>query len=737
MGGGLAIPLPPSYEVLLDDNKTFWDKNYEVLTKENKMSSEEAIKELDRQARIENIMLTIPLHEKEVGGCDDKCFCRHPYFNKWEGKYICMDCWATLDPSDPTQELLIKAQEAKEANTLSDTIPTNIPNDELNSHIGKMSQQRGVSIGFLWTFTKKFNCWDKSSWWIIRYIIKPMTQTRRCRFVELDWMEEYVGPAHTFISYAQQGTWGDLVAAILDGGADLNRKVWLDIFAVRQWPSDSPDLDFASTIAHCNSFMCVCSYVEFAAKMERTDVLSRKIDLISANDRKKIAFLRVWCLVEIAAAAEKPDMPRIMKCGGHSIDRQGDIDLISFTSNNDLFVRLGFMIDINNAEATVESDKDRILNDIEKSVTIDHVNHIVRGILLGGGVIAEQGTLGSIVQCAACGDPNALQYIVSEPNESLLAASSGGYVSLVEMLLDKGVDVNAKNNGGMTALMFASVGGHNACLEILLDKCADADAKANDGTTALMLASAGGHSACLNILSDKGVDVNAKNNGGMTALMFASAGGHIACLNILSDKGVDVDAKANDGTTALMWASDGGHNACLKVLLEKGADVNSKASDGRTALLFASKGGHSVSLDILLEKGADVNAKANDGMTALMLASGGGYNVSLNILLEKGADVNAKAIFGATALLLASKGGHNVCLEILLEKEVDVDAKGNDGMTALMWASDGGYNLCLNILLEKGADVNAKTIFGATALLLASKGGHIVCEEILLKRGAV
>ena len=216
MGGGLVTPLPLSYEALVDEDKAFWAKKYEVLTYKKKMSREAAIKELDRQAHIGNIMRTIPMYEEEAGGCDDKSLCRHPYFNKWEGKYICMDCWATLDPSDPTQEELIKAQEAKEANTLSDTIPTNMHDDELKSHIGKMSQQRGVSIGFLWAFTKKFNCWDKSSWWIIRHIIKPMTQTRRCRFVELDWMEkgEYVGPAHTFISYAQQGTWGDLVAAI-------------------------------------------------------------------------------------------------------------------------------------------------------------------------------------------------------------------------------------------------------------------------------------------------------------------------------------------------------------------------------------------------------------------------------------------------------------------------------------------------------------------------------------------
>ena len=75
--------------------------------------------------------------------------------------------------------------------------------------------------------------------------------------LDLDWMEkrEYdvAWPrAYIYFLYAQQGTWGDLVAAILDGGADLNRKVWLDILAVRQWPSDTLDLNF---------LLCVCTCV--------------------------------------------------------------------------------------------------------------------------------------------------------------------------------------------------------------------------------------------------------------------------------------------------------------------------------------------------------------------------------------------------------------------------------------------------------------------------------------------
>ena len=275
-----------------------------------------------------------------------------------------MDCFVELQEPDR-----IHSEIEKEANTPADNIPADMS-------VGKMSQMRGVTIGFLLAFTAKFDCWDKSSWWIIRNIVKPMTEARRCRFVELDWMAEHVGPAKTFISYAQQGSWGDLVAAVLDGRADLDRRVWIDIFAVRQWPSDTPDLDFASTIAHCESFLCVCSYVESVDRMNLLDAVARKTDLIPSSDRKKIAFLRVWCLVEIAAAAKKADMPRIMKCGSYRMNSDGSVE---FDSKAELLMNLAISIDINNAEATVESDKSRILADIQNTLTIDGLNDVVRG----------------------------------------------------------------------------------------------------------------------------------------------------------------------------------------------------------------------------------------------------------------------------------------------------------------------------------------------------------------------
>lgn len=131
--------------------------------------------------------------------CKDPSLCGHPFLNKWDGIYICMDCWYKLNDT-PDSRTLNADRIAREVE-----LELNTPRDNVLSDMseGKRSQLRGVKIAFLLEFTKKFNCLDWNSWEIIRKIIKPATAQTRCRAVEIPEMADYVGPASTFISYAQ------------------------------------------------------------------------------------------------------------------------------------------------------------------------------------------------------------------------------------------------------------------------------------------------------------------------------------------------------------------------------------------------------------------------------------------------------------------------------------------------------------------------------------------------------
>jgi hypothetical protein len=521
-----------------------------------------------------------------IAGC-----CPHVYLELWDEEYHCVDCKA---------HVTTHARLERERDLISRIVP-----DSLEQPHGKLSQQRGVTIAWLIQFTNEHNCWDMPTWQVRREFVLPVTASSRCRFVELPRFmpgdQDYgvVGAAKTFVSHAWGAKWGDLVAAV----SETTERVWIDIFAVRQWPSNNPhgELDFASTIQECSSFLLVCSELQDVLHMDAFDWISRNTHKLSEATRQQIPFLRVWCLAEINAAVTCP-LPIVMKAGSRRVGPDGNG---YFKKSDKMLANLAVMIDIRNAEATKPSDKTNILEQVESSGGgVAALNAAVRGALYG--------VTNSRVQAAACGDPRALEDMLSDPSSSLCAAAGGGFTQLVGVLLDRGADVAAVDRDpyrdGVTALMHAAAGGHEQCVQMLLERGADVAAVASDDFTALIFAAKCGHGQCVQMLLDCGADVAAVTRDGNTALIFAAVGGHGRCLEILLNGRADVAAVNRSGTTALMYAALGGHDKCLEILLASGADVAAVSKNGMTALMFAAVGKHEKCLEILLASGADVAA---------------------------------------------------------------------------------------------------------------------------------
>ena len=95
-------------------------------------------------------------------------------------------------------------------------------------------------------------------------------------------------------------------------------------------------------------------------------------------------------------------------------------------------------------------------------------------------------------------------------------------VEQVEALLNRGVDINASNVHGMTALMRAAEHGRERMVRALLDNGADPNASRNDKFTALLLASFFGHEEIVRILIEHGADINAESRFETSAKMWAT-----------------------------------------------------------------------------------------------------------------------------------------------------------------------------------------------------------------------
>jgi hypothetical protein len=115
----------------------------------------------------------------------------------------------------------------------------------------------------------------------------------------------------------------------------------------------------------------------------------------------------------------------------------------------------------------------------------------------------------------------------------------------------------------------------------------DINSRNDIGITALMRACSYNHIDIVKLLIEAGADINAKDKVGYTALIVASANGRIEIVKLLIKAGSDVNAKEKWEYTALMYASENGYTDIVKLLIEAGADVNAKDKRGVTALAIA------------------------------------------------------------------------------------------------------------------------------------------------------
>ena len=100
-----------------------------------------------------------------------------------------------------------------------------------------------------------------------------------------------------------------------------------------------------------------------------------------------------------------------------------------------------------------------------------------------------------------------LAHGATAPPRALRLAAAGGhpeYAKVVEVLLEHGVRVNARDSEGITPLMCAAMTGHADSVKVLLAHGANLTARSSDGQTALAHATAGRRISVIPVLKQAG-----------------------------------------------------------------------------------------------------------------------------------------------------------------------------------------------------------------------------------------
>jgi ankyrin repeat protein len=324
-------------------------------------------------------------------------------------------------------------------------------------------------------------------------------------------------------------------------------------------------------------------------------------------------------------------------------------------------------------------------------------------------------------------------------SEDIHDAVIKGDIILVKNLLEKNPKlVNSRGKLDRTPLHLAAQEGNQELVELLLDKGADIDAQDQYHFTPLHLASYEGRLEVVQTLLTKGANKNARDIGGGTPLCIGAQCNKTEIVRVLINNGVDVNISENYKRTPLYWLANFGQRDLAKLIIEKGADVNASSKIGFTPLHAAAKKGYNGMVELLIKKGAEVNAKDDFlGRTPLHLTCFFGHPKVIDLLTANGADVNIKNKVGESPIHVAAMHGQLEVIQRLLENGAKINETDKDGKSAVQVAISRGYTDITNLFLNKGIEVNKKeTHNGGTLLHLATIKGYKELVQLLIARGA-
>ncbi|XP_031776860.1 putative ankyrin repeat protein RF_0381 [Nasonia vitripennis] len=271
---------------------------------------------------------------------------------------------------------------------------------------------------------------------------------------------------------------------------------------------------------------------------------------------------------------------------------------------------------------------------------------------------------------------------------------SAGRLSLVEMLLTFGADVNSKDHNGCSPIQCAVYTGDLELVQTLIKA---------------------------------GADIENRNRMGVTPLFDSILYCNIDMVRLLLSYGARVNAERIDGETPLLWATllnrNNSHAVIIRELLKHPVDVNSECfgvTPFHCILAYAN-------LDLtrqFVELKADATIVDVYRRTSLYFAAPNADKDVLNLVLQMSdTEIDQKCnVLGCAPLHIAGGTCRPDNVQLLIEWGADVNAKDDDYWTPLFLCVNDSQSSILrpdfaedrrktiSLLLEGGSDVNAKAI---------------------------
>ncbi|XP_076441440.1 transient receptor potential cation channel subfamily A member 1-like [Babylonia areolata] len=320
-------------------------------------------------------------------------------------------------------------------------------------------------------------------------------------------------------------------------------------------------------------------------------------------------------------------------------------------------------------------------------------------------------------------------------------------------LLDKGADINSRNDRECTPLLVAAAKGSWDTVQVLVGSGADVHVRDVHDRNFLHLAIRHGGNLEQFFMKRTGSGLPDENLNARTATDQEQAkdtdtdtdtgnnthqqpppppptpttpkhyknplgGSYALGCRRMRDLQLLLDEKDEYGCTPLHYASKAGHLKALEELIKLGASPSLKDNAKQSPFHFAARYGRYNTCRRLLDLGQGpniMNETDSDGLTALHIAAQNGHTKIITLLMQRGAVIHRDNEDNTPLHHAASQGWTQSMRTLLAIHSHLIDVKNSNGETALHVASRQGMTRAVTLLLTMGAalekDKDDKTFF--------------------------
>lgn len=308
------------------------------------------------------------------------------------------------------------------------------------------------------------------------------------------------------------------------------------------------------------------------------------------------------------------------------------------------------------------------------------------------------------------------------------------YVESAKWLLDKNVDIEAQDINGETALFYAMNSNNSEIVKFLLENGANINHKNKDLRLAVQEAVINGKRTST-ILLNNTKDLNNKDKYGNNLIFDALANGNVDLIEkIAKHEKIDINCINKNKETILNKKSVLDNVELASLLLQNGANPTILDSNGKNFLFNSlSKGIESFQIiNLAVSLGFDINCRDRDNNTLLMEVINNYINsISLDPqmkeshfelikrLIDFGIDINAVDDNDETLFFRVIRSNDLDLMNYFLTFEnINVNQKNRYGETLLMYACYAGFKnkALIDALINLGSDVNIRDTKGETVV---------------------